>query len=322
DARTYNSWRNLILDVSVLAEPSIVDVDPWDTLRRVARICRGRSFANRLYYASSKVSSDTDPWHLDRELALVIDGGLSGQDRRSFRQGLGAMDALHDETLAKGAGVLTPRPVEGLPKFTDHSVEYPIPASLESFWNALAAADRNALSFVWRMGIMADIFTLCDTPNPNEFFAEGRGAAFFRLDPITFGLARPSRQTYSIYLHRLSHRISLMGGVALSKSVCDIESLWRELRELAQATPEISPARVGNLATLKTLAVRDGLSPANLDPEWVAVQIAGLPLQKRRALESACYTINDLCSTYGPEHQLLPARGTGIERQRNRGHAS
>jgi hypothetical protein len=306
----------------LVAEPCIVDVNPWDTFRRVARICRGRSFSNRIYYVSSKVSFGTDPWHLDRKLALSIDSGLVGQERRSFRQGLGAMDALQEEVLAQCAGVLPPRPVRGLPKLNDHWVEYPIPSSLEPFWISLAGPDQNSLSFVWRMAVMADIFALSDTPSLTEFFADGRGAELLQLDPITFGLAQPSRQTYKVYLNRLSHQISSVGGAALSAPVCEIESLWCELRELAQATPELSTARVSNLATIKSLAVRDGISPANLEPEWIVAQLSKLSSQKRRALESACYTINDLCKRYGMEHKLLPHHGTGIKRQRSRSQAT
>jgi len=49
DLATYRSWRRLILDAQLIAEPCLVDSDPWDTIIRVARICRGAAFSSRIY---------------------------------------------------------------------------------------------------------------------------------------------------------------------------------------------------------------------------------------------------------------------------------
>lgn len=322
DVSTYNSWRNLILDVTFLADPGIVDHDPWETLQRAARICRGRAFASRLYHVRSRVGSGILPWELDRKQAVDIDARLSGQDRLSFRQGLGAMDALQKEELALRARVLPAVPLGKLPKSSDHFAEFPIPSSLEEFWNAASDTDRNALAFVWRMGVMAGIFSLSDNPRPDDFFAAGRGAVFLELDPGDFGLRRPSKNTYRVYLQRLSFRLSSQGGMALPDEHSDVEKKWLELRDLARSQPGLSAARIGNLAAISTPAIRDGIPPADLDPNWIVARLAELPAQKGRAFRSACYTINELSDAHGTESGLLPIEGTGVVRQRVRNRST
>ncbi len=318
DVAAYNSWRNLILDAQMLAAGGPVDCDAWDGLRRVARICRGRAFANRLYHVSSRVPEDVLPWDVDRELAIKIDAALADQNRSSFRQGLGAMDALQGEAFARDIGILPPAAIGRLPKFTDHAVSFPLPPALAKFWQTASSPDRNALSFVWRMARMAGVFSAWDNPAPEVFFAGGRGETLAGLDPRGFGLHRPSQNTYGIYLRRLSRRFTQMGGAGLPEGGSQAEQRWAELKDLARLDPALSPARVWSLAAISKPAVKDGLAPADLEPQWFKARIKELAGPKRRAFLSACYVLNDLIATHnGKRHQLPPA-GTGVQRQRGR----
>lgn len=318
DVAAYNSWRNLILDAQLLAVRGPVDCDAWDGLRRVARICRGRAFATRLYHVSSRVPEGVLPWDIDRELVVRIDAALVGQGRSSFRQGLGALDALHREALARDVGILPPAKIGRLPKLTDHAAQFPLPPELAKFWQAASSPDRNALSFVWRMARTAGIFSAADNPAPEVFFAMGRGESLAGLDPQDFGLHRPSQNTYSIYLRRLSCRFTQMGGAGLSDGGSQTEQRWAELKELARLNPELSSTRVWSLAAISKPAVKDGLAPADLDPKWFEARVRELAGPKRRAFLSACYVLNDLSAADDGKRHLLPPAGTGVQRQRGR----
>ncbi|UWQ48974.1 hypothetical protein K3720_13730 [Leisingera caerulea] len=318
DVAAYNSWRNLILDAQLLAVRGLVDCDAWDGLRRVARICRGRAFATRLYHVSSRIPEGLLPWDIDRELAVRIDAALAGQGRSSFRQGLGALDALHREALAREAGLLPPAKIGRLPKLTDHAAQFQLPPALVKFWQAASSPDRNALSFVWRMARMAGIFSAADDPAPEVFFAGGRGETLAGLDPQDFGLHRPSQNTYGIYLRRLSCRFTQMGGAGLPEGGSQAERRWAELKDLARLDPALSPARVWSLAAISKPAINDGLAPADLEPQWFEARIKELAGPKRRAFLSACYALNELCAAHDGKRHLLPPAGTGVQRQRGR----
>lgn len=318
DVAGYNSWRNLILDALLLSGGAQVDTDAWDGLRRVARICRGRAFANRLYHVSSRLPQGTTPKNLNSLMAFEIDASLTGQDSRSFRQGLGALDALHDEALARRVGILPPSMIGKLPKLTDHSRHCPLPPDLSEFWTGASSPDQNALSFVWRIARLAGVFTEADNPTPATFFADGRGKHLADLDPQDFGLLRPSQKTYCIYLRRLSCRFRSLGGVGLPDGVNEVEQRWSEVKNLALQHSAFSMARVGNLAAVSTPAINQELSPPELAPEWFKGKIATLSGAKRRSFLSACYLIDELRAVSADELHLFPPEGTGVQRQRKR----
>ncbi|SPF78103.1 hypothetical protein [Pseudoprimorskyibacter insulae] len=318
DVAGYNSWRNLILDALLLSAGAQVDTDAWDGLRRVARICRGRAFANRLYHVSSRVPQGTPPRNLTSLIALEIDSSLTGQDSRSFRQGLGAIDALQDEALAQKIGILPPATIGKLPKLTDHLRHFPLPPALAEFWTGARSTDQNALSFVWRIARLACVFTDADNPTPATFFADGRDKHLADLDPQDFGLRRPSRGTYWTYLSRLSCRFRSLGGVGLPKGLTEVERRWSEVKSLALQHAAFSSARVRNLAAVSTPAINEELSPSELAPEWFKGKIATLSGAKRRAFLSACYLIDELRAVSVDELHLFPPEGTGVQRQRKR----
>ncbi|SEL62669.1 hypothetical protein SAMN05444413_11240 [Roseivivax marinus] len=316
DLAFYQSWRRLILDAQVIAEPGLVDCEPWDTIIRVARICRGADFSSRLYHVSSRVPTDTLPIALDRQCAIELDADLSGQDRASFRQGLGALDALHDESLAKRTGLLPEHKVGSLPKPSDHRTRYPLAPRLARVWEEMPAAVKPALVFAWRMAILGRVFSLEDDPSFFELMSEDRARALMALRTEAFGIKRPSQNTYSIYLQRLGQFCISLGGGGLPGDVCPVEQQWIALRALAKKHGTFSPGRVANIAAISTPAKLEGLTPRDLTPDWFSTRIAGLPAEKRRAFQSGCYVIDELSAAFGRSVDVLPVHGTGVRRQR------
>ncbi|MGR3454605.1 hypothetical protein [Pseudooceanicola sp.] len=296
----------------------MVDSDPWDTVIRVARICRGPTFSSRLYHVSSRVPTCTLPGALDRQRAIEIDAELSGQDKASFRQGLGAMDALQAEGLAQRTGLLPRQKVGLLPKPSDHRTRYPLAPRLARVWEEMPASVKPALVFAWRMAILGEVFGIEDDPNFFDFLAEDRARALLALRTETFGITRPSQNTYDIYLQRLGQFSISLGGRGLPGNVCSVEKQWIALRELAKQHATFSPARVGNIASISTPAKLEGLTPRDLTPDWFSARIAGLPVAKRRAFESGCYVIDELVAAHGQSVDFLPLQGTGVRRRRLR----
>lgn len=318
DLAFYRSWRRLMLDVQLIAEPGLVDCDPWDTVIRIARICRGTAFAGRLYHVSSRVPSGMQPARLDRTCAMNIDADLFGQDRASFRQGLGALDALQAEGLAQRTGLLPSHEIGRLPKPSDHRIRFPLGARLARVSEEAPASLRPALAFAWRMAILGEVFDHNDDPDLFEFLSEDRARALMALRTETFGIERPSQNTYDIYLQRLGQYSLSLGGRGLPETVCPVDRQWAELRMLAKRDGNISPARVANIAAISTPAKLEGLMPRDLTPDWFANKIAGLPAEKRRAFQSGCYVIDELVAAHGQSEEVLPGHGTGLRRQRRR----
>ena len=319
DLVCYRSWRRLILDAQVIAEPGLVDCEPWDTIIRIARICCGADFSSRIYHVSFRLPAGTLPSALDRQWAIEIDADLSGQDRASFRQGLGALDALHSEGLAKRTGLLPEHKVGTLPKPNDHRTRYPLAPRLARLWEEMPAAVKPALAFAWRMAVLGGVFDVEDDPSLFEFMSDDRTRALMALCPEVYGIKRPSRATYRIYLKRLGHFCSSLGGSDLPESECAIDQAWSALRMLAKQHGTFSPARVANISAISTLAKREGLAPRDLTPEWFSTKRASLPAKKRRAFESGCYVIDEIPAAYSESVDVLPVHGTGVHRQRRQG---
>ena len=315
----YRGWRRLILDAQLVAEPGLVDTDPWDTIIRAARICRGAAFSSRLYHASSRVPSEVHPADLDRQRAIEIDAELSGQDRASFRQGLGALDGLHAEALARATGLLPERKIGTLPRPSDHGTGYPFGPQLARVWEEAPASVKPALAFAWRMAISGKVFGREDDPNLFAFLSDDRVRQLAALRPETFGVKRPSQATYDVYLNRLRQYFISLGGRVEPQDGGPVETQWTALRTLAKQYGTMSPARIANISAISTMAKREGLAPRDLTTEWFAAKISDLPSKKRRAFQSGCYAIEELVCAFGDMVDVLPAHGTGLRRQRRRG---
>ncbi|GGC24170.1 hypothetical protein GCM10011363_45830 [Marivita lacus] len=316
DLSLYRNWRRLILDAQLIAEPGLVDSDPWDTIIRVARICRGAAFSSRIHHVSSRLPTGTSPIAVKRLRAIEIDSNLSGQNKASFRQGLGALDALQVEGLAQRTGLLPERKVGTLPKPSDHRTRYPLAPRLTRVWEKMPAAVKPALVFAWRMAVLGEVFDLEDDPGILQFMSEGRARALTALRPENFGINRPSQDTYAIYLQQLGQFCLSIGGSGLPDRASAVDQEWVILRALAKQLKIFSPARVGNISAVSTPARRDGLAPRDLTPAWFSNKRASLAAEKRRAFESGCFVIDEMAEVYGQSIDVLPPNRTGLSRQR------
>jgi hypothetical protein len=81
----YHSWRRIILDAQMLATRNSVDQDPWDGLRRAARLTMGTP-ASAALHAAERHLLGTAPDGLTLARAIEVEARLALTQRQSFRR--------------------------------------------------------------------------------------------------------------------------------------------------------------------------------------------------------------------------------------------
>lgn len=300
--KAYLTFRNLILDAQMLAAPGNVDNDPWASLRRATRLARGRIQANRLYHLSARIPPGTAPQDVTRDLAMEVDRSLEVADRLSFRNGLGACDALQDWSLVVRTGFLPTHRIGRLPAVKDHMVHAPLPSQLSALRDAADRPTQNAVDFLWRLSMEAG----CVAPGADPALADIAGAleGLTDLDPASFGMPGTKR-TVQKYLPQFRAVLRKAGVLVPTDAV---KAAWTEL---------LAAARAAGLQTdvLSYVAVRaksERLRPVDLTPAWFAAIEAGLSGPQRSGFRQACFRLDALRPAIPA--RLLPPQPTGLAR--------
>jgi hypothetical protein len=304
----YRQFRNTVLDCQMLAGPGDVDSSGWFSLQRVARLCLGDA-ARALSGVMSIISGNTEPWELDRGLALSIHKDLVGSPRSAFRHGLSLIDRLHDFDLARKSGLLPAERIGRLPTRKDHAGLEPLPATLRALRDASPRPTQNAIDFLWRLAVAADVFRRGEDPSL-EAFAR-RLPELARLDPACHGLAL-SGKTLNGYYQRLVR--ALVSAGCPDPRVTSPRASWRRLHKAAAAAG-VNPAE---LYPVSSRAVRDGLGPGDVTPAWFAQTCAMLDRTGSHLFCRAAVAFDALLGGSGIPPELLPAEPSGMTRARRR----
>ena len=121
DLRRYRAWRSLLLDCLILGSLDQVDQEPWDSVRRVARLSLGKTAANNLYYVSAAIPAGVAARDLTFNIAFAIDQTLGSAKRQGFRAGLRDLDRLHDSAFAVATDLLPISTIGRLPAPAAHT---------------------------------------------------------------------------------------------------------------------------------------------------------------------------------------------------------
>lgn len=305
----YQSWRRIILDAQMLATRGPVDQDPWDGLRRVARLTIGTSAAEALRAAERHVPGAA-PAGLTLARALAVEAGLSSIPRQSFRRAIRILSDLHDHDLAVATGLLPPRfgPLPPRDRFQDH---LPLPPRLAAALADAPAATRVSAAYCWTVAVRAGLIPADADPVPAEFLDGSLWESLSRTDPAAHGLEL-TRGTWEVYLRRVAD--VLVAGGAPHPRAATVAGAWAALCTAVRATGR----RTNVLSTIVVPAKDEGLRPSDLTATWIADRMTSLSSKPRNALRSACLLLDAMRDEGpGPAH-MLPPEPTGIVRQSRR----
>ena len=305
DMTRYQAWRRQILDASMLATRVAVDVDPWDGLRRVARLSLGKLKADATY-ALSRHFPDTGPATLTLARALEIESRLSGAERRSFRNAWSVVVRLQDEPLAIDAGVFRER-LGPLPAFSRLQPHRPLPPKLAVLAAKGDFKDETAAMYCWSLAVAAGIVEADSDPEPSEAFTPEAWKRLSTIAPRTGGIVI-SKSTFALYRGRFARTLIAAG--ASDPRMDPAETAWRQLNAAVRATGR-SGAR---LCAIAPQAKAEGLRPQDLTGEWFARRLAAAPDRKRKgAIRAVASLLDRLRDDPRMPAALLPDRPTGLE---------
>lgn len=309
----YRTWRRLLLDCQLLATGKAVDADPWDSLRRLARLVLSRQAANNIYNASARLPAGLAPWQIDRELVLKVDAALPDERRAAFRAGLRIIDKLHGVELARASGLLPSVKIGLLPKPTAHEMHIPLPTQLQRLFAAAPQPVRSAIPFVWRLAVAGGVFKSVDDTAPRDLVAPPQFQRLLALDPRHFGFMRPSAKTYRVYLYRIARHVDPLAGA--SPEADPVVAPWQELFRCAERAGA-AQTRIAGLRAVSRIAIEERLPPGGLTAEWCQERLARQGPTGVRCFRYGCYLLDDLADDPAVPSVLLPAEPTGVERIR------
>jgi hypothetical protein len=301
----YRAFRNAILDCQMLAAPGEVDGEPRHSLIRVARLCRGSS-SQALYAVTGALPLDVSPHKITWDIALSIDRRLEGGQRARFRRGLAILDSLHDYDLALRSGLLPPARIGTLPTLRDHAELEPLPRTLLGLRSQAPRPTQNAIDYLWRLAVVAGVFTRGDDPSLDEMAARYPDIA--GLDPAGHGLGISDRARTK-YLHKFAQSLVAAGCADPRVSTSRVE--WRRLKS-ALRSAGFDPERLNGVMRP---ADRDGLGPHDVTAAWCSVELARLDGVAANAFRTSAYLLDALRGDPRISAELLPAEATGLKRQ-------
>ena len=303
DRTRYQAWRRQLLDASMLAMRVPVDSDPWDGLRRVARLAHGKLKANLLYNLG-KHFPDTAPAAMTLAQAIEIECGLSGAERASFRNGWSVVASLQDDPLATDIGVL-PERLDPLPAPSRLNPHLPLPPKLGAV--AGAVLDETAATWCWTLAVAAGIVKADADPEPATAFSPEAWKRLTKVDPGSHGVDL-SMSTFAIYRGRFARTLIAAG--AADPRMNPVEAAWRRLTRAGKLL-----GRSGTfLSAVTPQAKADGLRPRDLTGEWFISQIAAAPTKRRsNAIRNCACHLDRLRDEPGVPGALLPARPIGLD---------
>jgi hypothetical protein len=314
ELRRYRSWRRLVLDAQMLGCGSAVDPDPWDSLRRAARLVLGANKANCLY-ALGKHFPDTPPHALALEDLVAVQDRLSGMERQAFRRAVAVLTELYDHDLPRATGLLPPR-FEMLPQRPRLPELLPLPDRLAGHPLAKDPTVTTAAAYGWTLAVRSGIMDSEADPVDGRALDRTAWRRLAAIDPASYGFAL-SAESFDIYLGHFARLLVAAG--APDPRVDRTGADWRALMAAVRATGRSANA----LSTLAARAKRDGVAPGALTAEWIAGQIAATPERARRnAARRGCLLLDALRDDPAIPAELLPAAPTGIARQRGGERAS
>jgi hypothetical protein len=308
DLRRYRSWRRLVLDAQMLGCGSAVDPDPWDSLRRAARLVLGANKANCLY-ALGKHFPGTPPHALAFDDLVAIQDRLAGMERQALRRAWDVVMELHAHDLALATCLLPPR-FGPLPRRPRLPALLPLPDRLAAQAAAEDPTVATAAAYGWTLAVRSGLVAAETNPVDGRALDAAAWRRLAAIDPASHGFAL-SAKTYALYLGHFARLLVAAG--APDPRVDRPGADWRALIAAVLAAGRGADA----LSTLAARAKRDGLAPAALTSEWIAGQIAATPEGvRRKALRCACLLLDALRDDLAIPGELLPRTPTGIARQR------
>lgn len=310
--RRYRVWRNLILDCEMLVAPGQVDTDPWDSVRRLARLLLGKPHASGLYHLSARCPDVVPPWALDRVIASSIDEGLTSSERNSFRNALRVLDLLRDHEIARRSQLLPIESIGRLQRPGAHTTHAPLPTRLEEETAGSRELHR-WVSAIWRVGMRSGVLRSTDNPGVQDMIRPATYRALRGLDPKDVGITSPGRAAFKGYVRRLAMAVDPDGAWKHSEQADLVEASWRRLRRSA-IDCGVSASRADLLTRISRVAKSEGLSPADMSPRWFLDFLSGLVAEDLGLARRACYLLDDLRDTPGFPGDLLPPEPTGVVR--------
>jgi hypothetical protein len=308
ELRRYRSWRRLVLDAQMLGCRTAVDPDPWDSLRRAARLVLGANKANCLY-ALGKHFPDTPPHALAFEDLVAVQERLAGMERQAFRRAWDVVMELQAHDLALATGLLPPR-FGPLPRRPRLPALLPLPDRLAAQAAAEGATVATAAAYGWTLAVRSGLVGAGTDPVDGRALDPAAWRRLAAIDPASHGFAL-SAKTYALYLGRFARLLVAAG--APDPRIDRPGEDWRVLIAAVRATGRSADA----ISTLAARAKRDGLAPGALTAEWIAGQIAATPEGARQnAFRRACLLLDALRDDPAIPGGLLPRTPTGIVRQR------
>ena len=308
ELRRYRSWRRLVLDAQMLGCRAAVDPDPWDSLRRAARLVLGETTADCLY-ALSRHFPGTPPNALELKDLVAIQDRLEGMERQAFRRAGAVLLALHGHDLPVATGLLPPR-FGPLPPRPRRPELLPLPARLAAHPAAEDPTVATAVAYGWTLAVRSGLADAQTDPVAGRALDRAAWQRLASIDPAAHGFAL-SAETFALYLGRFARLLVAAG--APDPRLDRPRVGWRELMAAVRATGRSADP----LSLLAAPAKRAGLPPAELTAEWIAGQIAATPEGTRRnALRRACLLLDALRDDPAIPDELLPRAPTGIARQR------
>lgn len=303
----YHAWRRVILDAQMLATRRPVDQDPWDGLRRVARLTMGREAADGLRILE-RLFHAMPPSSIAETHAIAAGATLATAEAPIFRRAIRILSDLHDHDLAVATGLLPPRfaPLPPRPVCRDH---LPLPARLAAAFADQPPRARDSAACCWSVAVKTGLFQRTADPTPAQFLDSWKDLVL--TDPAAHGLS----QTVGAWQRRLRQLTDvLVNAGAPDPRVETVDGAWAALLAAVRETGR----RATVLSSIAAPAKAEGLRPRDLTPAWIADRIAPLSGDRLRSFRSACLLVDSVRGDGGVPTNMLPAEPTGIVRARQR----
>jgi hypothetical protein len=302
----YRMFRNTILDCQMIADPGNVDDAPWNSLRRLVRLCLGAG-ENTIYSLVAFLPNGVMPGDLSRDLALSTDSTLGRPERARFRRGLSILDALHEHELARASGLLPAERIGWLPRVNDHAILEPLPPALRALRDGAPTHARGAVGFLWRLAVAAGVFQRCEDPTLEDLGR--RYSDLVSLDPAQFELVLSDR-SMRLYARHFVHALVAAG--CDDPRASSSAAAWRELKALTRA----AGFRTARLDEVAKAALCEDLEPGALTPSWFAEGLARHDRQRAQVFRAGAYLLDALRDDDRVPQRLLPVEPTGVKRLR------
>jgi hypothetical protein len=307
----YQAWRRIILDAQMLATRAPVERDPWDGVRRVARLTMG-SRASEALRPAERHFPGSAPAELSLASAVGIEAGLRTVQRPQFRRAIRVLSDLHDHDLAVATGLLPPR-FGPLPPQCRFQVHLPLPPRLATAVAKAPFAARVSAAYCWTVAVRAGLTPEAADPAPAVFLDGDLWKRLCRTDPAAHGL-HLTRGTWHAYLRRLA-KLLIAGGAPTPRERI-VADAWAALSASIRSTGR----RANVLSCMAAPAKACGLRPQDLTPAWIADRIAVLSNERHRhAFRSASMLLDAVRTEGSVPGDLLPATPTGIVRRSRQG---